>query len=223
MRIVIVGVGGVGTQLLPALCRFLDNREGNAHIVLLDGDRFEESNATRQDFDRLGSKAEVTKEALSRRFPRLEIEAKTTYVSEDNVFVYFDEEDIVFCCVDNHASRKLLNDRCAELSSATLISGGNEYSDGNVQVYVRKDGVDITPPITYLHPEIADPQDRNPAHLSCEELAQAGAPQLIFANLAVASHMLNTFWLVTENRLSYSELYFDLVTGAVRSVNRKGN
>ncbi|OGZ14781.1 MAG: hypothetical protein A3J08_04375 [Candidatus Lloydbacteria bacterium RIFCSPLOWO2_02_FULL_51_11] len=222
MEIKIIGAGGIGTHLLPPLCRYLDNLPQRSHIVVLDGDRYETKNAERQEFDRLGNKAEVTSEVLAKRFPRLEIEPRPIYLTTENAFVFIREGDIVFSCVDNHATRLLLSEHCASLQSVVLISGGNEYADGNVQVYVRWEGRDITPPLTHLHPEIADPKDRNPDEMSCEELARAGSPQLIFTNLLAASLMLNAFWLVTVKTLPYTEAYFDLLTGAVRPINRNG-
>lgn len=221
MRIVIVGAGGIGSHLLPPLCQYLDNLPQRGNVVIIDGDRFEARNADRQIFTNHGNKAESTRDLLLTRFPRLAIEAKPVFVTEDNVFAYVREGDVVFACVDNHATRRLLCEHCGTLSDVTLISGGNDYSDGNVQVYMRKGGRGLTPPLTHLHPEIAHPQDRNPGDLSCEELSQAGSPQLIFANLSAASHMLNAFWVVTtKSSLPYTEAYFDIATGAARPVNR---
>lgn len=223
MRIIIVGAGGIGSHLLPPLCRYLDNLEDKHHIVILDGDAYETRNTSRQQFGRLGNKAEVSAEGLLQTFPMLSIEAKPVFVTEGNVFAYVREGDTVFACVDNHATRLLLSEHCRTLSHVTLISGGNDYSDGNVQVYLRRGGSDATPPLTHLHPEIASPEDRNPGLLSCEELAQAGSPQLIFANFTAASIMLNAFWVAQSQTLPYTEVFFDLKTGATRSVTRKGN
>jgi hypothetical protein len=89
-----------------------------------------------------------------------------------------------------------------------------------VQIYVRQDGVDLTPSLTRYHPEIAHPQDRNPAELSCEELMAAGAPQLLFANLTVAALMLNAFYAWRQGTLDYSEVYLDIVKNLSRPVAR---
>ena len=53
--------------------------------------------------------------------------------------------DVVFLMVDNHASRHLVDEHAATLADLTLISGGNDYEDGNLQVYLRRDGRDLTP------------------------------------------------------------------------------
>lgn len=223
MAIKVIGAGGIGTHLVGPLCRYLDNSQEPWHVVVLDGDRYESRNASRQQFRRTGNKAEVTVGELREQFSRIEIEAKPVFLTEDNVFVHVEEGDIVFACVDNHATRRLLSEHCATLSDVTLISGGNTYADGNAQIYMRRADKDLTPPLTYLHPEIANPRDRNPSDMSCEELAQAGSPQLIFTNLTAAALMLNAFWLVTTTTPPYTEIYFDLKTGAVRPVNRRGN
>jgi tRNA A37 threonylcarbamoyladenosine dehydratase len=48
-RIVLVGCGGIGSQLLPPLVRYLASRpEPRALLVLVDGDVFEAKNLVRQ-------------------------------------------------------------------------------------------------------------------------------------------------------------------------------
>ena len=50
-RIVLVGLGGIGSQLLPALVRYLAFRsEPRPVLVLVDGDAYEPRNRTRQVF-----------------------------------------------------------------------------------------------------------------------------------------------------------------------------
>jgi|CXWL01.1.fsa_nt_gi molybdopterin/thiamine biosynthesis adenylyltransferase len=222
MKIIVVGAGGIGTHLLGPLCRYLDNTEDKPHILVLDGDQYELKNADRQTFSRIGNKAEVSVEQMRNMFPRLNIEAKPTYLTDDNACVYIGEGDIVLACVDNHATRLLLSSHCATLSDAVLISGGNDYSIGSVHTYIREKGKDKTPPLTFLHPEIASPRDKSPDQMSCEELASAGVPQLIFANLSAAACMLSTFWLVRKQKdLPYTEVFFNLESGASRSVDRR--
>ena len=227
MSIKIIGLGGIGSHLVSPLCRHLDALPGEKmDIVVIDGDSYEAKNAARQEFLDVGSKAEVTAQRIRRDFPGLEVAAKPHYVTEENIFFMINSGDIVFLGVDNHATRKLVSGRCSQLTDIVLVSGGNELLDGNVQIHVRKEGKDLTPPITHLHPEIEHPEDRNPADMSCEELAQSGTPQLIFTNLAAAAHMLSAYWMVSEfllgkGKLLYSEQYFDLTTGNTNAQLRK--
>lgn len=221
MKVKIIGVGGIGTHIVGPLCLYLDSLNKDVYLTLVDGDSFGMKNRPRQYFDRYGNKAEVTAARLRRDFRCMAIEAKTVYLSDENIFAFVREGDIVFSCVDNHSTRKLLSEHCGTLENVTLISGGNEYTDGNIQIYLRRDGVNMTPPLTHLHPEIAFPKDRNPSEMSCEELSQNGAPQLIFTNLMAATLMLSAFWGVTSQDMKYTEQYFDLLTGAVRPVKRQ--
>src|SRR5262249_26965442 len=126
--------------------------------------------------------------------------------------------DYVFLCVDNHPTRKLVSEQCGRLPVVALFSGGNEGVDpprehgtyGNVQVYIRQDGKDLTVPLTRFHPEIANPKGKLPTDASCVELA-ASTPQILFTNLAVASALLNAFFTYTCSRLAYQEVKLDIL------------
>ena len=215
-----IGIGGIGCALLPFLCRYLQYSGEGARVTLIDGDRFERGNAARQAFSGLGNKAEVKSRELAREYEALAFRSIPEYVTADNVARLIGADEVVFLMVDNHASRNLVSRHASSLADLTLISGGNDYEDGNVQVYVRQGGRDLTPSLNRYHPEIASPQDRNPAAMSCEELMAAGAPQLLFANLMVASLMLNAFYALRQGRLNYSEVYLDIVPNLSRAVSR---
>jgi hypothetical protein len=88
---------------------------------------------------------------------------------------------------------------------------------GNVQIYVRRDGVDITPSLTEFHEEIREPRDEHPDDVSCTEML-ASVPQIVFANLTVATCMLNAFWLYLCGALHYPELVFDIAEGLMRPI-----
>jgi molybdopterin/thiamine biosynthesis adenylyltransferase len=220
LEIKAIGIGGIGCALLPFLCRYLQYSEVRARLTLIDGDGFERSNAPRQAFSRLGNKAEVKSIELAREYEVLSLRAVPEYVTEANIGRLISEGEVVFLMVDNHASRNLVSRHAATLADLTLISGGNDYEDGNVQVYIRQGGQDLTPSLSRYHPEIVTPQDQNPAAMSCEELMAAGAPQLLFANLMVASLMLNAFYAIRQGRLNYSEVYLDILQNVSRAVTR---
>lgn len=223
MKVKVIGIGGIGTCLLPVLVRFLDFSSSAADILLIDGDRFEERNRERQSFDRLGNKAEVTAERLQQQHSRVRLHARPEYVTESDVVRLVREGDVVFLCVDNHATRKLVSDRCEDLNNVVLISGSNELTDGSVQVYVRRDGQDVTLPLASdFHPEVQYPGDVNPAELGCEEQVES-EPQLLFTNNLVAAMMLGSFYTWQQGTLKYDELYCDLLTGNCRAVSRMVN
>ncbi|MCX5888517.1 MAG: ThiF family adenylyltransferase [Deltaproteobacteria bacterium] len=220
LEIKAIGIGGIGCALLPFLCRYLNYAGARARLTLIDGDSFERVNAPRQAFPRLGNKAEVKARELAQEFEALSLRAVPEYVTAANVNRLLAAGDVVFLMVDNHASRRLVDEHAATLSDLTLISGGNDFEDGNIQVYLRREGRDLTPRLSRYHPEIATPLDRHPAELSCEELMAAGAPQLLFTNLMVAALMLNAFYALSRDLPGYCEVYLDIRQNLSRPVSR---
>lgn len=207
LHVKVIGAGGIGTCLLPNLCRLLSYgssiyRFDDADVAIIDGDQYEEGNRPHQHFCKLGNKADVTTECLKEDFPNLVLTANPTYIDQGNIGTLISDGDIVFLCVDNHKTRNLVGHFCEkELKNVVLISGGNAFIDGNVQVYVKQDGQDQTSPLDRYHPEIAFPQDRHPG----EPVQREGClkqrlydPQSLIANNMAAALMLNAFhgWLV---------------------------
>lgn len=223
MRAIVVGLGGIGSNLVDPLCRtilFSKSDKVLKKALLIDGDKYESKNRERQRYTAFANKAEATKEWLKESFPELEIEARSQYVDKDNIF-FIKDGDVVFLAVDNHATRKLVSDHIGILDNALLISGGNEEFDGNIQIYERRNGQDFTPPLTYLHPEIENPKDKNPATVNCGEAVVAGGVQLLAVNLKVASLMIEAFtlWLLFGD-IPYTEVYANMKTGNVRPAKR---
>ncbi|MFW9871825.1 MAG: ThiF family adenylyltransferase [Candidatus Thorarchaeota archaeon] len=211
LNIIIIGLGGVGSILSERLCRFLNYaNEFKVDMKLVDGDNYELKNYERQEFDRIGNKAEIKADELEMKFSSLAFDVFTSYVNETNINNVIKEGDIVFLCVDNHKSRMIVNNYCKNLKDVTLISGGNELTDGNVQLFIRKGGKDLTPDLCAYHPEIATPDDKLPDEMSCEELAQS-EPQLYFTNLGVATFMCWMFYnCIVKEQYEKSEVYFDI-------------
>lgn len=228
-RVVIVGLGGIGSWVLQALVPFLNFSLKKAwSLVLIDGDEYEEKNRTRQVFFEFGSKALVQASWVQRSFGSLQVDAIAQYLSADGAGDTFPVKeainagDVVFSCVDNHKTRKVLQDHCSRLKNSFLISGGNEFLDGNVQFFIRENGEDMTPRIDKYHPEIAHPGDKAPFELSCEEAA-ASSPQLIVTNMAAATLMLQVFYAFLEGGLDMGkpEVYFEVMKCAAMPRERK--
>lgn len=222
VRIKVIGLGGVGSIVLEFLALFLRSLHQPARLVLIDGDEFEPGNAQRMQFSTLGKKAEVKAAELVELLDASEVGviALPEYVGPENIARLIRPGDVVFLCVDNHPTRRLVSEHCERLPDVALFSGGNDGVEppdrrgtyGNAQVFVRQTGVNLTLPLTQLHPEIRRATGDLPGGPNCGQLAQS-SPQILFANLAVASHLLNTFYGWSCGELRYHEVQFDILEG----------
>jgi hypothetical protein len=223
-RIVVIGLGGIGSILARYLTIFLAALPDPIRLVLCDGDDFEQGNTYRMDVPSFDNKATSLAAELSRVFSRegLSIRAVPQYLGEGNCSEVLQPGDSVLVCVDNHATRRLASRRMAELDDGLLISGGNEGvgpgergTYGNVQVWIREHGCDVAgAPLEAFHPEIADPADKNPDELGCDELIAQGTPQLALTNLAVASAMLSALLrivMLPPGETMYDEVCLDIL------------
>lgn len=240
LSIVIIGLGGIGSVLSLKLCQFLhyyksglSNDEhfaremgveppvfDNINITLVDGDTYEVRNRQRQDFSQIGPKAEIQERDLSEIYGSLSYRSINEYITEENIYSIINDGDIVFICVDNHKSRKIINTHCMTLTNITVFSGGNGFHMANCQIYIRRDGVDITPNLTAFHPEIENSGNDHPNDLGCQELAQA-EPQLIFANWGAAFTMSIAFYkvVILGNVMGRSDSFIDILNGQILSKN----
>jgi hypothetical protein len=223
--VVQVGAGGIGHILAPNVVQFLAALlpDKAVRIVLCDGDLFEPRNTYRMDVPDFDNKAVAVATDLERRFgrPGLQIRAVPQHMTRQNVAQIIRCGDCVMLAVDNHNTRSLASERCAQLDDVVLISGGNDGVEsgrtgtyGSVQVFIRVGGRDRTAPFGRFHPEIANPADRNPADvLDCMEAQAQGAAQLRFANLAVASAMCNALLrlLMLPAQPMYDEVCLDIL------------
>jgi hypothetical protein len=219
-RIKVIGLGGIGCVVLQYLAVFLKSLDRPARLVLIDGDQFEVANTSRMVFQKVGNKAEVKAAETAALLGSCDVSvaAVPRYVTPENIGQLILPGDHVFLCVDNHPTRKLVSEYCGRLPAVALFSGGNEGVDpprergtyGNVQVYLRRDGKDVTASLTRFHPEIANPKGKSPSEMNCAELA-VSTPQILFANLAVASAILNAYFAYLCGRLTYQEVKLDVL------------
>ncbi len=228
-NIKLIGLGGVGSIVARYVALYASSTQKDARLVLIDGDKFEPSNSTRMLFGHHGNKAAVIRRELKPRFThsKLSLIAIKEYIRPENIKTLIRSGDIVLLCVDNHATRKLVDEHCATLRDICLISGGNDGvgrdstgatrrgTYGNVQIALRRKGRNRSPGLQQYHPEIRNPADKLPHELNCTELI-ASKPQILFANLAVASAISNALLLYLSNNLHYAEASFDIADALMR-------
>lgn len=239
LKIKIIGLGGIGSQLVEQLCRFLHyyktglaTNENFARgmeietppiyetirVTLIDGDSYEPRNRERQIFSSVGPKAEIKVNDLIEEYGSLSYSFINEYVTDNNIASMIEDGDIVFLCVDNHPTRRIVNDYCCTLPNVYLFSGGNGFHKATVQRYIRLNGEDIRPNLCKYHPEIAEDTEGHPNTMGCEALAQV-EPQLIFANGTVANALGTVFYveIILGIDTEISDSYSDLITGQTLS------
>lgn len=207
-NIYVIGAGGIASALIRPLKRYL----GQVPITVIDGDITEDKNADRQEGITGVSKATYWAQAIEG------LQAVTEYVTPSNIdkLIPKKEDSIIFACVDNHATRKLLQDHCKKMQSVILISGGNELFTGDVRIFIRQGRRDKTPRIDHLQPEIQNPTDKRPDEVSCSELVES-EPQILFMNNAVAAAMLNTLHFIDD--IDYNVVYIDIKQNKQATLN----
>ena len=236
VRINLIGLGGIGSKLADELARYMTHTErAPKELILVDGDVYSQGNLERQsvlESDVGLPKAKVWADGLAQEFRMLTVRAICGYVGKRKAEGTADrpttvpidqiamESSITVVGVDNHATRKLFSDYFQEIvQNGVLISGGNNMTDGSIITAIRMNGKNLTPAIDTFHPEIRNPKDKNPAELSCAELAKVdGGTQVIWANLEAASKLGNEIHCVVtgewERLKKRGEVYFDILENA---------
>ena len=210
-------------MLCDNMCRYLNFQENRWSVTLIDGDSYELKNQERQSFIRFGNKARVKATELRMKFDDTIFYEIEEYVTPTNIDSCIKDGDIVFVCVDNHKTRKLISEHVKKLSNVIIVSGGNEKTDGNVQITTKKGGKFLTANLNDYHPEIDNPTDKSPHEMSCEELAKS-EPQILFTNMSVATIMCWIFYALDKDLLDLDdvgEVYFDMLDMSVIAHNRK--
>lgn len=210
-----VGAGGTGTHLLPALLTYLrayHRNEGTDYqVVIADGDIFEAKNAARQLFAE-GLLAVNKAEAMVHMYEGHPLIAVSRYIGAADIETMVQDGDCVLICADNYSVRALIVEHAKTLDNVVVVNGGNELNDGSVQLWVRENGENATPNIRYGHPEIAYLAENDRAPMTCAQAAALpGGEQTILANMKAAVFMLEAVqrWHSGAFRDGWTELVFE--------------
>lgn len=195
----IVGAGGTGSHLLRPLHAYLTayhTAEKTEWLLrIIDGDVLEKKNLERQLFPQAAVTQNKATAAAAMLNDEQHVIAIPEYLSEANMDRYIQQDDVVLICADNFTVRKRIEDKSNTLDDITVINGGNELADGSVQLWVRKAGHDLTPRISYLHPEVAIGKGEDRAEMTCiQAAALPGGQQTLIANLHAATWMMTALW-----------------------------
>lgn len=136
-KIVVVGLGGLGGTLTEWLAR-----AGIGHLILIDGDRFEDHNLNRQLLctqDRLGTpKARAAAERVCRINSSITVQSHTEYFTSENATRLVSEADVVVDCLDNIHSRFIL-ETAAKENDLPFVSAAVAGLSGHVTTIFPQD------------------------------------------------------------------------------------
>ncbi len=120
-KVLVVGLGGLGGFIASSLVRL-----GVKELVIVDFDKFDESNLNRQIYSTTSSigksKAEVTKKNLEDINPSVKIKKVETRYDDTIDKSILDDIDIIFDAVDN-IETKLILEKHSSLYNIPLIHG----------------------------------------------------------------------------------------------------
>lgn len=196
----VIGVGGIGGAVARDLPKLII---GSKHrIVLVDGDVVEKSNTIRQpyqDQDVGINKARALAKKIN-SFYDIKCLFLDTFITNDELIVlskkYGDYIPVYIGCVDNDATRKVIESTFLKCKNAFLIDGANSEYDGNIYFSKIKDSKKDGP----LRSEFYELQDDvNPGTIGCEAKLANGGTQFFITNNKVASIILQQIDSLIKN------------------------
>ncbi len=227
-RYILIGAGGTGSHFIGPVLAYLNqthrNDGKNWEFIIIDGDNFSAANLERQLFDPrfVGINKAEALASMYEQYPQVKF--MPIFLGKEHLSDVLMDSSIVFIGVDNFSVRSLIADYAKTMDNVVIINAGNEKHDGSVQLWVRKDGKNLTPPITFAHPEITYKSEDDRSALTCAQAAELpGGEQFIIANMAAAQHMLTALWRFHTNAFTsgWTELQFDLLNGKVEHIDMR--
>jgi hypothetical protein len=216
-NIVICGLGGTGSNLVPFLCQTVAmNNEKNIHITLADGDMIENKNLKNQKFtekDLNKSKAEVLCSRYKRIYPNVNLSYYDKYITDTAKLMelllfrksYRNLFPVLVGCVDNNATRQLFHEIFYDnnIDDILYIDSGNgtDNMEGQIVIGLKRQGKVILSPVADIYPQILEDNDNIENEVGCAAHISEH-PQNIATNLYAAI----TLFSILNNLLFFNRL-----------------
>lgn len=230
-HIYLVGAGGTGGFLLEKLTRLFANFNHPVTIEVIDGDTVEGKNLKRQNFmfdDLDHKKAQVLCDRLAQLVPHApKLVSKPDYLTDNSLLTDIalldeDETPIIVDCVDNTATRRLINDSVKALGDeipVIVLNSGNNEQGGQIVAWSNKPVTNKTltgekeislKSMLELFPEtniIKDDHDKNPGLVSiCAEESES-KPQTMMANVFNSDILASLIFTLATNKTIAHNVY----------------
>jgi PRTRC genetic system ThiF family protein len=240
-NVIMVGCGGTGGWLAPALARIAYTLKRNGKIIRLifvDPDTVEEVNIGRQNFcpaeigrnkakalaERYGTAWGIEIEAVPEPWEKAELNGLQNNIGQYRI------ASILVGCVDNAIARKQIA-RAVEYNSCWWLDCGNGKNNGQVLLgnldsmrRVKKPFPSKKICIALPAPHVQEPtllvprpEEHKAARLSCAELAARNAQSLAINQRVAAEAADMLVRLLVTHDLKRFAVYFDLASGTAVS------
>ena len=175
----IIGAGGVGSWLAPAICLLKSPKE----VTIVDGDILERKNLNRQLF----TKADIGKPKSDALAAKYGCASEPKWYSHGSL--HLDKTDWLLVGVDNHPARRSVLESC-DAFGCKAIFGANEVTSAEA-FYYQPDWKDSELDPRVYYPEINTDKSGDPtrAAIGCTGEAQVANRQLVSANFMAAALM----------------------------------
>jgi PRTRC genetic system ThiF family protein len=223
IRVLLLGAGGTGGEVLDGLCRLHHGLIGTGHphglhVTVMDGDTVSPSNIGRQRF----SPADVGQPKATLLVHRINMFYGLNW---EAVPFYFDAEepdyhrcDLLMTCVDKATVRVAIGSRESASwdTPALWMDFGNGERTGQVVLGHLQHGAEAglrLPNVFDLYPELSDVDDNDAPSCSLEAAIRS---QDLFINRQVADVGLSLLWdLLRKGQLERHGGFVDLAQGTV--------
>lgn len=187
---ILVGAGGTGSILAPQLLRHLRSTYTDQFVLMIvDADQIEEKNIARQGYDP-DSVGLPKSQVLAAQLGTDRVRAVDSYITPETAPKLIRDGDVVLIAADNYRARADIEQRALELDNLVVINGGNEETTATTQLFIRRNGRNLTPPLSYMHPEILTPGLTRQEESCLVRAADPNNRQTIAANMLSAAWML---------------------------------
>lgn len=227
ISLIICGVGGTGSNLVPSLMQLLNSLQANITVTLIDGDLFEEKNMANQKLlprDIGRAKSEVLCSRYKRVYPNLKLNFLDQYITDiEQLKPYVvnrgyrygirDYFPVLVSCVDNNATRQLFHRLFYDENVKNLmyLDSGNGTDDmqGQIVTGLKQDGRVILKPVADMFPGILEDNDDIQSEVGCAAINNE-KPQNIATNILAATclfSILNN--LIAFRKIATRAVFFD--------------
>ena len=187
----VIGVGGTGSLLARDLPKLLLNAPHK--MVLLDGDVVEDKNIERQGYqlqDVGDNKALSLSRKINSLYP-IECEFDDKYCTYESLFSLVKEDaryiPVIIGCVDNDATRMILENVFKNLDDVIYIDSANSEYEGNIYIATKSKSIQKGKLRGQCY---KFDLDKHPLEKSCQEQAADGNVQFLVTNAKMAVSIL---------------------------------